>query len=344
MNSIRRVLSSIKKSDYDFNLVNVNDKVVIYVDGSKSSIALAKAFEVYPFYSKKKLKTFLVTIDYGFNESLIEEIKNIFTSVAVIDGSDIVTMMNAKGKNASISAFLKLERKLLVMYAKDVKAKKIALSSTNEDSLEYLYRSIMNEGKITTLRPKSSVYECNVYFIRPLIYCYDSDIDKLIDELEITLPEPNNPWIKGRNEAFTKVYELIQSYRSDSKDMLKKALSDEYPTLYKDSKEWNIDGYILRKDISSIKECAKYNIFKNKGLIGFISYLFIDHHLVKIAYSKLDSRILIPCIDKIISELLDDVGKLTVYFNRPNKEVIDHYSLKKMNIRGKNKFAARIIK
>ena len=344
MNSIRRVLSSIKKSDYDFNLVNDNDKVVIYVDGSKSSIALAKAFEVYPFYSKKKIKTFLVAFDYGFNKSLIDEIKNIYPSINVIDGTDIVTMVNAKGKDASTSAFLKLERKLLVMFAKDVKAKKIALSSTHEDSLEYLYRSIMNEGKITTLRPKSSVYECNVSFIRPLIYCYDSDVDKLIDELQITLPESNNPWVKGREESFAKVYELIQSYRNDSKDMLKKALSDEHPTLYKDSKEWNVNGYILRKDIISVKEFTKYNIFKNKENIGYISYLFIDHHLVKIAYSKLDCNILIPCLDKIIGEFLDDIGKLTIYFNRPNNTIVDHCSLKKMNVRGKIKFATRITK
>lgn len=344
MNSIRSILSSLKKADNDFNLINDKDKIILYLDGSKSSVALAKALEVYPYYSKKKFKVVLTAIDYGFNKESISQIKDLFKNVTVIDGTDVVMMMNAKGKDGSTSAFLKLERKLLAMFARDIKAKKIALAATHEDSLEHLYKSVVTEGKINALRPKSKVYGSNVTFIRPFLYCYDSNVDRFIDELEVTIPATNNPWAKGHVEDFIKFTELIYEYRKDAKDNIRKALGDDKPTLYAISKEWNVNGTIVRKDPLSTDDYVRYELFNNKDNIGYISYLMLDHHLSKIEFSKLDDNVLLPCLDKIIEELLEITGKVTVFFSRPRNSVISHLSLKKLNVRGKIKYAVKLSK
>ncbi|GEM_PF-4722694 len=344
MNSIRSILSSLKKADNDFNLINEKDKVVLYLDGTKASLALAKALEVYPYYSKKKFKVVLTAIDYGFNKESVNTLQSVFNNISIIDGTDVVMMMNAKGKDGSTSAFLKLERKLLAMFARENRAKKIALAATHEDSLEHLYKSVVTEGKINALRPKSKVFGSNVSFIRPFIHCYDSNIDRFVNELEVELPSINNPWVKGRSEDFVKLTELIYENRKDAKDNIRKALSDDKPILYAESIEWNINGVIIKKDPLSTVEYVRYNLFKNKDIIGYISYLMIDHHLSKIEFSKLDDDILLPCLDKIIDELLEITGKVTIFFSRPRNTLVSHLGLKKLNIRGKTKFAAKLSK
>ncbi|MCQ2797544.1 MAG: hypothetical protein MJ241_03695 [Bacilli bacterium] len=344
MNSIRQVLSSLKKADNDFNLISNGDKIVVYIDGSSSSIALAKALDLYKFYSKKKYRLVLTAIDYGFNAQSIDFLKAEFTDINIIDGEDVVMMMNAKGKDASASAFLKLERKQLAMFAKDVKAKKIALASTHEDSLEYLFRSVVTEGKIITLKPKSSVYGSNVSFIRPLISCYESNIDKYINELELSVPPLTNPWVKHHTEEFVKINEMINDSRKDAKDNIRKALSDEFPILYADSKEFNLETGVMKKSKLSNDERSIYLIYKKDEKIGSIAVIMLDHHLAQIEYSLNDDPLLLGALDKIIDELVDKCLKITLFFSRPKKVIREHLGLKKINIRGKQKFAIKKVK
>ncbi|MCQ2773114.1 MAG: hypothetical protein MJ238_07595, partial [Bacilli bacterium] len=123
----------------------------------------------------------------------------------------------------------------------------------------------------------------------------------------------------------------------------RKALADDYPDTYRNYKKVTLSSISLVKDLG-IEDKTVYDVYENDVLIGNICYLFIDHHLVKFSYSKMNDEYLLEAIQYLIGSILDNVPRLTVYFAKANKSVVKSLGLEKTIIRGKTAFAVKLKK
>lgn len=343
MNSIRSILSTLKKADLDFSLIKNGDRILVHIDSNVSSFILFKALEVYKYYSKKKYRIIPVYLDYGYDLENKEILKANIKDLEIVDSTEIRDNILARGSDATKSAWNKLERKKLIELAKEYHCNLIALGSIHEDSINHLYRGTVFEGKISVLRPKAKVSGTAISFIRPLIYCYQSEISRFANESNFSLKETENPFAYRSDEKLLGFLDSLYEDNSFAKDNIRKALSHEYPDLYKDYKEITLGDIKLVKVLDN-KEKVTYNIIKNNDIIGNICYLFIDHHLVKFSYTKLEDKHLISSIRYLIDELLDDTPRLTVYFSRAKRILKEEFGLKETLIRGHKAFAVKLKK
>ena len=72
----------------------------------------------------------------------------------------------------------RLRRGTIYEYAKNVGANKIALGHHREDVLETFFLNLFFGGKIETMPPKYVTDDEKLVVIRPLIYCWESRIQK----------------------------------------------------------------------------------------------------------------------------------------------------------------------
>ncbi|MCQ2772904.1 MAG: hypothetical protein MJ238_06530, partial [Bacilli bacterium] len=194
MNTMRIILSNLKKADNNFSLIKNGERILVHIDSSLSSVATFNALCAYTYYSKKEYNLVPVYLDYGYDSNNVEKLKSIIKDLKIVDSREIKDNILARGNEATKSAWNKLERKKLIELAKEFKCSKIALPSIHEDSLNHLYRSFTNEGRISTLRPIAKINGEKISFIRPLIYCYLETVRKYGDEHEISLEETTNPF------------------------------------------------------------------------------------------------------------------------------------------------------
>ena len=93
MDAIRIVLSSIKRADFDYNLINDGDKIALGVSGGKDSMLLLYSLILYKKYSKIDFSIVPINIDLGFkdynNKELSSYVKSLGLDLVITDGRSV---------------------------------------------------------------------------------------------------------------------------------------------------------------------------------------------------------------------------------------------------------------
>lgn len=218
---IRSILSSLRKADEDYSLINEGDKILIGVSGGKDSLTLLKALSLYSYFSQKYFEYQPVFLDLGFpksNLTRIEEFsKSLGKELMIHDSAFVygVLLANQKeGHHIPCSICSRMKKAAMNDIAKEMGYNKVAFAHHSDDAIETLFMNAIHGGKIATFEPKMYLEKSGITFIRPLYYAKESDIVSFIKEENIPVLESSCPANKKTERERIKqtLNELYKSY------------------------------------------------------------------------------------------------------------------------------------
>lgn len=191
---MRTILGNIIQANKIFKMIENHDKIAIGVSGGKDSMSLLYAMNLYKKRLKEKynwdieiigihLKMNLCAIDY---EPIIQYWKEQDIQF-IIEPTQMGEILKAQMKKQKIQCSLcsKLKKAILIDVAKKYNCNKIAMGHHADDAIETLFMNMINEGRISTFKPKMYLDRSEITFIRPLILAREKDIKKATSKMEI---------------------------------------------------------------------------------------------------------------------------------------------------------------
>ncbi len=218
---LQKILRNIRKADQDYNLIQDGDRIAVGVSGGKDSMVLLCALHMYSKFEGKNFSVVGINIKLGFPNMDFQHVITFCKDQGIefhqFDSQvyEILKRNPDKEGNIKCSLCSKFKKATVNDAAKSLGCNKVAFGHHSDDAVETLMMNAIYGGKLATFLPMMYLSKANITFIRPLIYCYESDI-------LATLRKNNIPFVPSTcpNDGNTQ--------RQSMKDMLKK-LYKEYP-------------------------------------------------------------------------------------------------------------------
>lgn len=182
---MRTILGRIIQANKVFNLIENNDRICVGVSGGKDSMSLLFALSLLKTKLKKELnwnieiygihlKMNLCAIEY---EKIIEYWnKKGINFVVVPTKMGEILKQNMKNGKLQCSLCSKMKKAIIIDKAKELNCNKVAMGHHSDDAIETLFMNMINEGRISTFKPKMFLDRTNITFIRPLILVREKEI------------------------------------------------------------------------------------------------------------------------------------------------------------------------
>ncbi len=218
-----------RKADETYGLIESGDRIAVGVSGGKDSLVLLKALAAYRMYIKKDFDLTAITVDLGFDgfdTSGIEEFASdldIKHRTVRTDIGKIVFDVRQESNPCALCA--KMRKGALYTAALEEGCNKAAFAHHVDDAIETFFMSMMYEGRMNTLSPKSYLSRTGITLIRPLILVREHDIEKLADRESMPIaknPCPASGYTK-RQEAKEEMLRLY-ALRPGAKESVERAV------------------------------------------------------------------------------------------------------------------------
>ena len=207
-----------RKAVEKYGLIQNGDKIAVGLSGGKDSLVLLKALKMFQRFNVYDYQIIAITIDiYSGNEdySHLQKFCDELGVELVIEQTDIhqVVFDERKEKNPC-SLCAKMRRGALNSVAIKYGCNKIALGHHLQDVIETFFLSLLYEGRLSTMKPKSYMSNSKMTLIRPLFLTHEKsikaiskdfpvkkskcpadknskrqDIEKLIDDINMLIPD-----------------------------------------------------------------------------------------------------------------------------------------------------------
>jgi len=178
------------KAVKDYNLINVNDKIMVCISGGKDSFLLAKCMQEIERHGDVQFKCKFVVMNPGYTEQhkklIMENAKNLDIPIEMFD-SDIFDVVTSTTMKSPCYLCARMRRGHLYNKAQELGCNKIALGHHFDDVIETTLLSMLYGAECKTMMPKlhSDNYE-GIELIRPMYLIKESAIIawKNFNELE----------------------------------------------------------------------------------------------------------------------------------------------------------------
>jgi len=177
-------LGSIRRASEEFGLISQGDRVAVGVSGGKDSVALLYALKEYQHFSNEEFSFFGICIDLGnegFDASSIETMCAENGIEFYVVKSEIAKIVfDVRQEKSPCSLCAKLRKGALIKAAKKYGANKVAVGHHRDDLLETFVLSMLYEGRLTAMAPKTYLDRQDITQIRPFIYLEEKHIANFV--------------------------------------------------------------------------------------------------------------------------------------------------------------------
>lgn len=193
---MQKVLSTMRKAIEKYSLIANGDKIAIGVSGGKDSLVLLKALNDFKKFNLYNFDIVAVTIDIYSGEVDYSNLKkfcndlNIELYIEKTDIKHIVFDLRKEKNPCSLCA--KMRRGALNSVCNKLGCNKLALAHHLQDVTTTFFMSLLYEGRLSTMLPKSYMSNSNITLIRPLY---------LTEESKIINASKNMPILKSKCPA-----------------------------------------------------------------------------------------------------------------------------------------------
>lgn len=323
MRAIRKVLASIRNADLRFSLINQGDKIVVGVSGGKDSLVLLYALNLYRKFAQCDFEIIPVMLDLGFasfDPSAIQEyVRTLGMELVIADASTVYPILakhTKEGGHLPCSICSRMKKAAINKVAKGLGAKKVAFAHHAEDAIETLFMNELYGGRIATFVPKMHLQKADIDFIRPLILCRESEIEKTAREEKFPVmksPCPSNG-ITTREDVKNLLAGIYKKYPDAKENFLTMLYNYEQEDLWGKEIFYKIEGSDLslkpvlskedalimakiRTDVFLIEQSVPPQdefdgsdegqehllIYKDQTPIGAIRYTFDEERLIHLS-------------------------------------------------------------
>jgi len=203
------------------------DKVAVGVSGGKDSMTLLYALHLYQKFAPVKFDLVGITLKLGFDgmdfAPVIDFCREKGIEYHMVDTKvfDILTAKADASGRLPCSLCSKFKKALLIKRAVELGCNKVSMAHHADDAVETMVMNTIHNGFISTFKAKMYMDESDITFIRPLIYCYESDIIKAAKKhvpiVPSTCPMDKNT---GREDVKKMLKKLYQEYPLAKDNML----------------------------------------------------------------------------------------------------------------------------
>ncbi len=187
---MKNILFKIKKLCKAQNLIESGDKIAIGVSGGKDSLVLLTAMNEI----RKKLNycfdIVAICIDLSNGKMNFENISKYCDSLNIkfilVPSNIFEIVFDIRKEKNPCSLCANLRRGTLNSVAKEEGCNKIALGHHADDLLETFLMSIKQENRLYVLPAKSYLSKMDLTVIRPMLLCFEDDIEKASQNMPVT--------------------------------------------------------------------------------------------------------------------------------------------------------------
>ena len=222
---LRKLYSLTKKALDDFKMIESGDRIAVGISGGKDSLALLYALAGLRQFYSKKFEIIAVTVDAGYGEFNLVEIKNLCEQLDVefyvvkTEIAEIVRQKVLKGTYCSLCA--KLRKGALNSFAKEKGCNKVAYAHHKDDLIETMMLSLVYEGQFFSFAPLMFYKEAGISVIRPLVYIDEAEIRGFRNSYNLPCVKNPCPHVgKTRREYVKKLIAGMQKDNPGVKDKM----------------------------------------------------------------------------------------------------------------------------
>ena len=228
---MQKVLSSMRKAIQKYDLIQDGDRIAVGVSGGKDSLVLLKALSDFKKFKLYDFEIFAVTIDIYSGEIIYDKLEKFCNEINVpliIEKTDIkhIVFDIRKEKNPC-SLCAKMRRGALNSVCKKLNCNKLALAHHLQDVVTTFFISLLYEGRLSTMLPKSYMSRTGITLIRPLYLTHEKKIincSKNYPILKSQCPANDN---SKRKEITDFIKQLDKQFPLSKKRIETAILSDE---------------------------------------------------------------------------------------------------------------------
>lgn len=215
---LQQVFSYVRKAIDDYHMIEENDKIAIGISGGKDSLTLLYALHGLQRFYPKHFDIHAVTVDLGFQNLNLEEIKTLCSSLGVqyhIIETDIAKIIfEDRKENNPCSLCAKMRKGALNDAIKAIGCNKVAYAHHKDDVVETMLMSLIFEGRFHTFSPVTYLDRTELTVIRPLLYMNEADVIGFINKYQI--PVVKSPCPADGNTKREYIKELLKHLNQEN--------------------------------------------------------------------------------------------------------------------------------
>ena len=210
---LQQVMSRVRKAVDDYQMIEEGDRIAVGISGGKDSLTLLYALHGLMRFYPKKFELHAVTVDLGFDNLNLEQIKELCAKLEVpytIVKTDIAQIIFEERKEENpCSLCAKMRKGALNQAIREAGCNKVAYAHHKDDVIETLLMSLIFEGRIHTFSPVTYLDRMNLTVIRPLMYMDEVDVIGFVHKYNV--PVVKSPCPADGNTRREYVKDLLRS-------------------------------------------------------------------------------------------------------------------------------------
>lgn len=192
---LKRLLSLTRQAVDDYHLIDDGDSIAVGVSGGKDSLVLLTAlYHLQKFYPKR-FAIHALTVHTGFADFDLTPVQKYCEELSIpytiVKTSIAQIVFEERHEDNPCALCAKLRKGAFNQEALKLGCNKIAYAHHRDDLINTLFMSMMYEGNIHTISPKTILERTGLTLIRPLMYVQEVDIVGFINKNP--LPVCKNP-------------------------------------------------------------------------------------------------------------------------------------------------------
>ena len=206
-----RLLTPIKKTILQYNMIEEGDRVAIGLSGGKDSSTLLYILtmlrEQLPFH----FDLIPISLSLGFEDLDISPLKKFVTELGhelyVKETNISQIVFDYKQEKNPCSLCANLRRGILFNYAASLNCNKLAYGHHLDDGIETFFMNLFYGGKLGLFKPVTYLDRSNITLIRPMIAVEEKTIIHFVQEKKI--PVIHNPCPADKKTKREEMKELV---------------------------------------------------------------------------------------------------------------------------------------
>ena len=229
---LQKLLSLTRQAIDTYGMIEENDKIAVGISGGKDSLTLLYALSHLRRFYSRKFDVVAVTVDLGFNNLDLEEIREFCKKLDVeyhiikTQIAEIVFQVREESNPCSLCA--KMRKGALNDAVKELGCNKVAYAHHKDDLLESMMMSFLFEGRIHTFAPVTYLDRSKLTVLRPLIFLYEGDVKGFLKEYQLPVVKSPCP-VDGstkREDMKNLIKEINYKYPGSKTRMLHAIFND----------------------------------------------------------------------------------------------------------------------
>lgn len=192
---LKRLLSLTRQAIDDYQLIDAGDSIAVGVSGGKDSLVLLTALHHLQRFYPKRFTLHALTVHTGFPDFDLSSVQKYCQELSIpytiIETSIAQIVFQERHEDNPCALCAKLRKGAFNQEALKLGCNKIAYAHHRDDLINTLFMSMMYEGNIHTISPKTELERTGLTLIRPLMYVQEVDIIGFIHKN--SLPICKNP-------------------------------------------------------------------------------------------------------------------------------------------------------